>query len=100
MEHLPDQLGFLPLAVVLLAAAVASVPIARRVGLSAIVAYLVAGIIIGPFGLAVFRTPESIVAVAELGIVLLMFLIGLELELGGCSPCGGTFSAWARRSWR
>jgi monovalent cation:proton antiporter-2 (CPA2) family protein len=75
------ETGFLPLAVVLLAAAVASVPIARRLWLSAIVAYLVAGIVIGPYGFGVFRSPDSIVAVAELGVVLLLFLIGLELKL-------------------
>jgi monovalent cation:proton antiporter-2 (CPA2) family protein len=73
--------SFLPLALVLLAAAVASVPLARRLWLSAIVAYLVAGIVIGPHGLGIFRTPESILAVAELGVVMLLFLIGLELKL-------------------
>jgi monovalent cation:proton antiporter-2 (CPA2) family protein len=73
--------GFLPPVLVLLAAAVVSVPIARRVGLSAIVAYLAAGIVIGPWGFGVFRAPETIIAVAELGVVLLLFLIGLELEL-------------------
>src|ERR1700674_5651234 len=82
MNHPNDEFGLLTLALVLLAAAVASVPIARRIGLSAIVAYLVAGIIIGPHGLGVFRTPGSILNVAELGIVMLLFLIGLELELG------------------
>ncbi len=82
MDHPSDEFGFFTLAVVLLAAAVASVPIARRLGLSAIVAYLIAGIIIGPHGLGVFRTPGSILSVAELGIVMLLFLIGLELELG------------------
>jgi monovalent cation:proton antiporter-2 (CPA2) family protein len=74
--------GFLTLGLVLLAAAVLSVPIARKLGLSAIVAYVVAGIIIGPYGLAVFGTPESIIPVSELGVVMLLFLIGLELELG------------------
>ena len=82
MDHPSDEFGFFTLALVLLAAAVASVPIARRLGLSAIVAYLIAGIIIGPHGLGVFRTPESILSVAELGIVMLLFVIGLELELG------------------
>jgi glutathione-regulated potassium-efflux system protein KefB len=82
MDHPNDEFGLLTLALVLLAAAVASVPIARRIGLSAIVAYLVAGIVIGPYGLGVFRTPASILNVAELGIVMLLFLIGLELELG------------------
>src|SRR2546423_6728256 len=76
------EFGFLNFGLVLLAAAVLSVPIARRLGLSAIVAYLIAGIVIGPHGLAAFGTPESIVPVSELGVVMLLFLIGLELELG------------------
>ncbi len=80
MQH--DDFGFLTLGLVLLAAAVLSVPIARRIGLSAIVAYLIAGIVIGPYGLAVFGTPERIIPVSELGVVMLLFLIGLELELG------------------
>jgi len=75
------DIGFLGLPLVLLAAAVISVPIARFARLSAIVAYLVAGIIIGPFGFGIFDTPERIVTVAELGVVMLLFLIGLELEL-------------------
>jgi monovalent cation:proton antiporter-2 (CPA2) family protein len=81
MDQPTDEYGILALGLVLLAAAVISVPIARRLGLSAIVAYLVAGIIIGPYGIAVFRTPGAILSVAELGIVMLLFLIGLELEL-------------------
>jgi glutathione-regulated potassium-efflux system protein KefB len=80
MQH--AEFGFLSFGLVLLGAAVLSVPIARRLGVSAIVAYLVAGIIIGPYGLAAFATPESIIPVSELGIVMLLFLIGLELELG------------------
>jgi glutathione-regulated potassium-efflux system protein KefB len=80
MQH--GELGFLTFGLVLLTAAVFSVPIARRLGLSAIVAYLIAGIVIGPHGLAAFGTPESIIPVSELGVVMLLFLIGLELELG------------------
>src|SRR5882724_10682026 len=80
MQH--GEFGFLTFGLVLLTAAVLSVPIARRLGLSAIVAYLIAGIIIGPFGIAAFGTPESIIPVSELGVVMLLFLIGLELELG------------------
>ena len=80
MQH--GELGFLTFGLVLLTAAVLSVPIARRLGLSAIVAYLIAGIVIGPHGLAAFGTPESIIPVSELGVVMLLFLIGLELELG------------------
>ena len=82
MAHQLGEFGFLTLGLILLAAAVLSVPIARRLGLSAIVAYLIAGIVIGPYGLAAFGTPESIIPVSELGVVMLLFLIGLELELG------------------
>jgi glutathione-regulated potassium-efflux system protein KefB len=75
------EYAFLGLPLVLLAAAVISVPIARFARLSAIVAYLVAGVVIGPFGFGIFSRPETILTVAELGIVMLLFLIGLELEL-------------------
>src|SRR5262245_10727202 len=80
MNHTSGDFGLL-LALVLLAAAGVSVPIARRPRLSAIVAYLVAGVVIGPYGLGLVTAPETIVAVAELGVVLLLFLVGLELEL-------------------
>jgi monovalent cation:proton antiporter-2 (CPA2) family protein len=76
-----DTASFLPLAVVLLGAAVLSVPLARKFRLSAIMAYLVAGMLIGPYGLRVFSNPETILTVAELGIVMLLFIVGLELEL-------------------
>jgi monovalent cation:proton antiporter-2 (CPA2) family protein len=79
-SHSPE-FAFLGLPLVLLAAAVISVPIARFARLSAIVAYLVAGVVIGPFGFGIFNRPETILTVAELGIVMLLFLIGLELEL-------------------
>src|SRR5262245_53537348 len=75
------EIGLLGLPLVLLAAAVISVPIARFARLSAIVAYLVAGVIIGPYGVGILSKPETILTVAELGIVMLLFLIGLELEL-------------------
>ncbi len=76
------ELGFLTLGLVLLVTAVLSVPIARKIGLPALVAYLIGGMIIGPSGLAAFATPESIIPVSELGVVMLLFLIGLELKLG------------------
>jgi monovalent cation:proton antiporter-2 (CPA2) family protein len=75
------EASLLALPLVLLAAAVISVPIARFARLSAIVAYLVAGVVIGPYGLGIFSKPETILTVAELGVVMLLFLIGLELEL-------------------
>src|SRR6185437_14158551 len=80
MDAQHETFGYLALAVVLLAAAVISVPLARRIKLSAIIAYLIAGVIIGPYGLGVFSTPETVLAVAEFGVVMLLFLIGLELE--------------------
>ncbi len=81
MHQQPDEFGVLSLGVVLLAAAVFSVPIARRMKLSAIVAYLAVGVLIGPWGLGVFRAPETILAVAGLGVVMLLFVIGLDLKL-------------------
>jgi monovalent cation:proton antiporter-2 (CPA2) family protein len=80
MNQAHDEIDLLLLPLVLLAAAVVSVPIARLLRLSPIVAYLAAGVVIGPFGVAMFRDPQAIVTVAELGVVLLLFLIGLELE--------------------
>jgi hypothetical protein len=61
--------------VALLAAAVIAVPIFKRIGLGSVLGYLVAGIAIGPFGLRLFTQPESILSVAELGVVMLLFII-------------------------
>src|SRR4051794_38887257 len=80
MQPHTAEYSLLGLPLVLLAAAVISVPIARFARLSAIVAYLLAGVVIGPFGFGIFNRPETILTVAELGIVMLLFLIGLELE--------------------
>lgn len=74
-----DAFGLLPQALVLLAAVVIGVPIARRLALSAIIAYLAAGVLVGPWGIGVFGAPETVLAVAELGVVMLLFVIGLEL---------------------
>jgi len=76
----PHGSGLLVLPLLLLAVAVISVPLGRLLRLSPIVAYLAAGVVVGPFGLALVRERETIVAVSELGVVLLLFLIGLELE--------------------
>src|SRR4249920_83255 len=81
MNQAHDDISLLLLPLVLLAAAVVSVPIARIVRLSPIVAYLAAGVVIGPFGVGLFRDPQTILTVAQLGVVLLLFIIGLELEL-------------------
>jgi monovalent cation:proton antiporter-2 (CPA2) family protein len=81
MDSHSAEFSLLAPPLILLAVAVISVPLARFVRLSAIVAYLVAGVVIGPYGLRLFSTPESVLPVAELGIVMLLFVIGLELEL-------------------
>lgn len=66
--------------VALLAAGVIAVPIFRRIGLGSILGYLAAGLVIGPFGLAIFSDPAAILHVAELGVVLFLFIIGLEMR--------------------
>jgi len=67
-------------ALVYLAAAVVAVPIAKRLGLGAVLGYLLAGIAIGPWGLGLIREVETILHFSEFGVVLLLFVIGLELE--------------------
>ncbi|MCB1501193.1 MAG: monovalent cation:proton antiporter-2 (CPA2) family protein [Bauldia sp.] len=67
-------------AVALLGAGVVAVPIFKRLGLGSVFGYLVAGIAIGPFGLRLFKDPGSVLSVAELGVVMLLFIIGLELK--------------------
>ncbi len=65
---------------VLLAATVVAVPLFRRFKLSAVLGYLAAGVVIGPWGLGLFEDVESILHFAEFGVVLLLFVIGLELQ--------------------
>ncbi|MFC3714298.1 monovalent cation:proton antiporter-2 (CPA2) family protein [Sphingoaurantiacus capsulatus] len=67
-------------AVVLLAAGVVAVPIFRRLGLGSVLGYLSAGLIIGPFGLGLFNDAEALLHIAELGVVLFLFIIGLEMR--------------------
>ncbi len=66
--------------VALLGAAVVAVPIFRRLGLGSVLGYLAAGLAIGPFGLKWFSDPQSILHVAELGVVMFLFVIGLEMR--------------------
>jgi glutathione-regulated potassium-efflux system protein KefB len=65
-------------AVALLAAGVVAVPLFRKLGLGSVLGYLAAGLVIGPFGLKLFSGPEAILHVAELGVVMFLFIIGLE----------------------
>jgi glutathione-regulated potassium-efflux system ancillary protein KefC len=67
-------------AVIYLSAAVIAVPISKRLGLGSVLGYLAAGIAIGPWGLGLIKDVQSIMHFAELGVVLLLFLIGLELN--------------------
>lgn len=66
--------------VILLLAAVIAVPIFRKLGLGSVLGYLAAGLAIGPFGLGFFRDPQSVIGIAELGVVLFLFIIGLEMQ--------------------
>ena len=63
------------------AGAVVAVPLFKRLGLGAVVGYLAAGLAIGPSGFGLFNDAATVSGVAELGIVLLLFVIGLELKL-------------------
>jgi glutathione-regulated potassium-efflux system ancillary protein KefC len=67
-------------AIVYLAAAVLCVPLASRSKLGSVLGYLAAGCIIGPFGLRLVEDPEATLEFAEIGVVLMLFVIGLELD--------------------
>lgn len=71
---------FLQSTAVFLTAAVVAVPLAQRAGLGSVLGYLLAGVIIGPWGLGLISDVEAIMHFAEFGVVLLLFLIGLELN--------------------
>jgi glutathione-regulated potassium-efflux system ancillary protein KefC len=68
-------------ALIFLAAAVICVPLAKRAGLGSVLGYLIAGCLIGPWGLGFVSDPESILRFAEFGVVLMLFLVGLELDV-------------------
>jgi glutathione-regulated potassium-efflux system protein KefB len=78
--HVDAHSSELLAAVALLGAAVIAIPIFKRLGLGSIIGYLVAGMVIGPFGLRIFTDPASILSIAEFGVVLLLFVIGLEMK--------------------
>ncbi len=72
--------GLLAQVALFLAATVIAVPLFRRFRLSAVLAYLASGMLIGPFGLRWVQDVDSILHFAEFGVVLLLFVIGLELQ--------------------
>src|SRR6187551_1944904 len=77
MEHAPT---WLINSLIYLSAAVFVVPLSRALGLGSIIGYLVAGIVIGPWGMGLVTNVEDILHFAEFGVVLMLFLVGLELE--------------------
>jgi glutathione-regulated potassium-efflux system protein KefB len=70
----------LVLVVALLAAGVIAVPLFKRLGLGSVLGYLAAGLAIGPFGLGLVTHPQAILHAAELGVVMFLFIIGLEMQ--------------------
>ena len=66
--------------ILFLLAALIFVPLAVRLGLGSVLGYLAAGLVVGPFGLALFTEPAAILHVAELGVVMFLFIIGLEMR--------------------
>jgi glutathione-regulated potassium-efflux system ancillary protein KefC len=77
MENAP---AWLVNSFIYLAAAVIAVPLSKKLGLGAIIGYLTAGIAIGPWGLGLVTNVQDILHFAEFGVVLMLFLVGLELE--------------------
>ena len=77
MENAP---AWLTNSLIYLSAAVIVVPLSRALGLGSIIGYLAAGIAIGPWGLGLVTNVEDILHFAEFGVVLMLFLVGLELE--------------------
>jgi len=75
-----DHSAWLTGSLIYLAAAVIAVPLARFLKLGSIIGYLGAGILIGPWGLKLVTRPEDMLQFAEFGVVLMLFLVGLELE--------------------
>ena len=77
---MPAEGNQLQVAVVFLLAAVITVPLAKRLQLGAVLGYLMAGVVIGPQVLGLIANPQSVAHISELGVVLLLFIIGLELS--------------------
>jgi glutathione-regulated potassium-efflux system ancillary protein KefC len=109
--------NFLLEGLVYLAAAVVFVPLAMRVRMGSVLGYLIAGCVIGPWGLRLVDDPGQILKFAEIGVVLMLFLIGLELDprrlwqlripvfgggalqVGLCGAVLAAFMAWMGLEW-
>ena len=75
-----DEHGFLYQALIYLAAGVVAVPLFKKLGLGSVLGFLAAGMVIGPWGFGLVSHPETVFQFAEFGVVLLLFLVGLELN--------------------
>ena len=74
------ELGLLGEIVIVLAASVLIIPLSQKLRLPAVVGFLLTGVVIGPGGLSLVKHPESVDVLAEVGVVMLLFTIGLEFE--------------------
>ena len=72
--------AFLLKLLIFLGAATIAVPLARKCKLGSVLGYLIAGIVIGPFGLALIDDIEAVMHFTEFGVVMMLFLVGLELK--------------------
>src|SRR5690242_11070148 len=72
--------GSLELFLIFLLAAVLAVPLFKRMGLSAVLGYLFAGVAMGPYGLRLVSDPQAVLHFSEFGVVMMLFVIGLELS--------------------
>jgi glutathione-regulated potassium-efflux system ancillary protein KefC len=75
-----NSTNFLVQATIYLASAIVLVPIFKKLGLGSVLGYLIAGILIGPYALKLIPDPEQVLHFSEFGVVLMLFLVGLELE--------------------
>lgn len=75
-----DSSNFLVQAAIYLSSAIFLVPLFKRLGLGSVLGYLIAGVLIGPYALKLIADPEQVLHFAEFGVVLMLFLVGLELE--------------------
>ena len=85
---------------VFLGATVLAIPLFRRLRLSSILGYLAAGVVIGPWGLRIVQDTEGVMHTAEFGVVLLLFVIGLELQPSRLRAMRkAVFGSASRRCW-
>lgn len=94
-----DNHGMMIEGLIYLGSAGLLVPIAVRLGLGSVLGYLIAGCIIGPWGLKLVSDAESILTFAEIGVVLMLFVIGLNWTRNGCGRCALRYSAAAACRW-